>query len=55
MDIWDEVVPEFNKEINRLRDLHLGNGSAEDYAHIIDRLLVQSQVLNGPEIIYHIF
>ena len=31
-DIWDEVVTEYNKEINSLR-LTLGNGSAEDYAH----------------------
>lgn len=32
MDIWDEIVTEYNKEINSLR-LTLGNGSAEDYAH----------------------
>ena len=32
MDIWDEVVTEYNKEINSLR-LTLGNGSAEDYSH----------------------
>jgi len=31
-DIWDEVVTEYNKEINSLR-LTLGNGSAEDYSH----------------------
>jgi hypothetical protein len=32
MDIWDEVIIEFNKEIDSLR-LALGNGSAEDYPH----------------------
>ena len=32
MDIWDEVIPEFNNEINNLR-VTLGNGSAEDYPH----------------------
>ncbi len=32
MDIWDEIVTEYNKEINSLR-LTLGNGSAEDYSH----------------------
>ena len=32
MEIWDEVIKEFNQEINNLR-ISLGNGSAEDYAH----------------------
>jgi hypothetical protein len=32
MDIWDEVVIEFNDEINKLKTT-LGNGSAEDYSH----------------------
>ena len=32
MEIWDEVIQEFNEEINKLR-VSLGNGSAEDYAH----------------------
>ena len=32
MDIWDEIITEYNKEINSLR-LTLGNGSAEDYSH----------------------
>jgi|TARA_R110000787_G_scaffold207469_1_gene317504 hypothetical protein len=32
MEIWDEVVKEYNNEINNLR-LTLGNGSAEDYSH----------------------
>ena len=32
MDIWDEVVQEFNNEIQKLR-IHLVNGTAEDYAH----------------------
>ena len=31
MEIWDEVIKEYNKEINNLR-LALGNGSAEDYS-----------------------
>ena len=30
MEIWDEVIKEFNQEINNLR-LTLGNGVAEDY------------------------
>ena len=30
MEIWDEVIKEYNNEINNLR-LTLGNGSAEDY------------------------
>ena len=32
MEIWDEVVKEYNNESNNLR-LTLGNGSAEDYSH----------------------
>ena len=32
MEVWDEVIKEFNQEINNLR-LTLGNGGAEDYAH----------------------
>ena len=32
MEVWDEVVKEFNQEINSLR-ISLGNGSAEDYPH----------------------
>jgi|TARA_R110000803_G_scaffold65073_2_gene126206 hypothetical protein len=32
MNIWDEVVTEFNVEINNLRTT-LSNGSAEDYSH----------------------
>ena len=32
MDNWDEVITEFNNEINNLR-VTLGNGSAEDYPH----------------------
>ena len=32
MDIWDEVITEFNNEINNLR-VTLGNGAAEDYPH----------------------
>ena len=30
--MWDEVITEFNNEINNLR-VTLGNGSAEDYPH----------------------
>tara|TARA_R110002020_G_scaffold233742_1_gene445630 strand:- start:923 stop:1111 length:189 start_codon:yes stop_codon:yes gene_type:complete len=32
MDIWDEIVQEFNNEIEKLKTT-LGNGSAEDYSH----------------------
>ena len=32
MEIWDEVIKEFNLEINNLR-ITLGNGVAEDFAH----------------------
>ena len=32
MEIWDEVIQEFNEEINKLR-ISLGDGSAKDYAH----------------------
>jgi hypothetical protein len=32
MEIWDEVIIEFNKEIDKLR-IMLGNGNAEDYPH----------------------
>ena len=32
MEIWDEVIKEYNNEINNLR-LTLGNGSAEYYSH----------------------
>ena len=32
MDIWDEIVIEFNEELKNLKTT-LGNGSAEDYSH----------------------
>jgi len=32
MEIWDEVIIEFNKEIEKLRVI-LGDGNAEDYSH----------------------
>jgi hypothetical protein len=32
MEIWDEVVQEFNEEIERLK-ISLSNGVAEDFAH----------------------
>ena len=32
MEIWDEVIQEFNLEIERLK-VYLGQGAAEDYAH----------------------
>ena len=32
MEIWDEVVQEFNEEIERLK-VSLGDGVAEDFAH----------------------
>jgi hypothetical protein len=32
MEIWDEVIIEFNNEIDKLRVM-LGNGGAEDYSH----------------------
>ena len=32
MDIWDEIVIEFNEELIKLKTT-LGNGSAEDYSH----------------------
>ena len=32
MEIWDEVVQEFNNEIERLK-ASLGNGVAEDFPH----------------------
>ena len=32
MELWDEVIQEYNEEIQRLR-LSLGSGTAEDYAH----------------------
>ena len=32
MEIWDEVIIEFNTEIDKLRVM-LGNGGAEDYPH----------------------
>ena len=32
MEVWDEVIKEFNQEINNLR-LTLGSGVAEDFAH----------------------
>mgnify|MGYP003150352636 CR=1 FL=1 len=32
MDIWDEVVSEYNEEINRLR-IGLSQGIAEDFPH----------------------
>jgi len=32
MEIWDEVIQEFNLEIERLK-VSLGQGAAEDYSH----------------------
>ena len=32
MEIWDEVIQEFNEEIKKLR-LTISGGAAEDYAH----------------------
>ena len=32
MELWDEVIQEYNEEIQRLR-LSLGSGTAEDYSH----------------------
>lgn len=32
MDIWDEVIKQFDVEINKLQS-DLGNGSAQDYPH----------------------
>ena len=32
MNIWEEVIQEFDAEIGRLQT-SLGNGSAEDYPH----------------------
>ena len=32
MDIWDEVITSFNKEIETLKN-SLASGSIEDYAH----------------------
>ena len=32
MEMWDEVVQEFNEEIERLK-VSLSNGVAEDFAH----------------------
>jgi thymidylate synthase ThyX len=32
MEIWDEVVQEFNEEIQKLRTT-LASGAAEDYSH----------------------
>ena len=36
MNIWDEVIQEFVKEQNRLRDT-LGSGGAEDFAQTSSR------------------
>ena len=32
MDIWDEIVQEYNKEIENLKN-SLASGGIEDYAH----------------------
>jgi len=32
MDVWHEIVSEFNSEINKLQR-NLGEGMAEDYSH----------------------
>ena len=32
MDIWDEVVKEYDNELNKLR-LTVSSGQAEDFAH----------------------
>ena len=44
MDIWDEVIKSYNKEIEGLKN-SLASGSMEDYAHY--RQLVGS--INGIE------
>ena len=46
MEIWDEVIKEFNLEINNLR-ISLGNGSAEDYP---DRLLAHHGCMEPPQL-----
>ena len=37
MEIWDEVIQEFNEEIQKLR-LTISGGAAEDYAHYRQRV-----------------
>tara|TARA_R100001015_G_C4630566_1_gene192286 strand:+ start:137 stop:325 length:189 start_codon:yes stop_codon:yes gene_type:complete len=32
MDIWDEIIKDFDSQINKLQG-DLGNGSAQDYPH----------------------
>ena len=32
MDIWDEVIKEYNNELDKLR-LSVSSGQAEDFAH----------------------
>ena len=32
MEIWDEVIKEYNDELNKLKNT-LGNGNAETYSH----------------------
>ena len=32
MEVWDEVIKEYNDELNRLKNL-LGGGTADSYSH----------------------
>jgi len=32
MEIWDEVIQEYNEELNKLKNT-LGDGNAENYSH----------------------
>jgi hypothetical protein len=32
MEIWDEVIKEYNDELNKLKNT-LGDGNAENYSH----------------------
>ena len=32
MEIWDEVIKEYNDELNRVKNI-LGGGKAESYSH----------------------
>ena len=32
MEIWDEVIKDYNEELNRLKNI-ISNGTAESYSH----------------------
>jgi hypothetical protein len=53
MEIWDEVIKEYNNELNRLKNV-LGEGGAESFSHY-RQIVGHIQVLSGVEKFLQLF